>query len=306
MGFRRHPVRVVVPATSANLGPGFDCAGLALDIEDELIAMISDDEGVLIEAEGEGCEEVPLDASHLVARAMALAFHCMGEQPPGFVLKCRNAIPHGRGLGSSAAAIIGGLVLARALVEDGSDRFLDQDLLQWALTMESHPDNVSAALYGGLTFAWISDAGRACCIRLEPHPEIVPILVIPTGQVSTAHARTALPGSVPLADAAFNLARASVLVHALTKDPSLLLEATQDRLHQQARRSVYSASMELVDALREASIPATISGAGPSVIVFGNDQDVPLVQLHAGDGWLVRQSRVNPSGARVEPVGEKP
>ena len=306
MGFRRGPVRVVVPATSANLGPGFDCAGLALDIEDELIAMISDDEGVLIEAEGEGCQDIPLDASHLVARAMALAFARMDELPSGFVLRCRNAIPHGRGLGSSAAAIIGGLVLARAMVEDGPRRFSDDDLLQWAITMESHPDNVSAALHGGLTFAWLSDGKRAACIRVDPHPQIVPILVIPTEQVATSHARTALPSTVPLQDAAFNLARASLLVHALTKDPSLLLEATADRLHQQARRSMYASSMEMVDALREAGLPATISGAGPSVIVLGSTADVPAVQRHAGDGWLVRPSRVTPSGAHEEPVGLAP
>jgi homoserine kinase len=303
MAFRRDPVRVVVPATSANLGPGFDCAGLALDIQDELIAMISDDEGVLIEAEGEGQAEVPRDASHLVARAMALAFTRMGQRPPGFILRCRNSIPHGRGLGSSAAAIVGGLVLARALVEDGPQRYPDDELLQWAVAMESHPDNVSAALHGGLTFAWRREDGRADCIRLDPHPDILPILLVPSEQVPTNHARTALPDSVPFSDAAFNLARASLLVHALTRQPSLLLEATGDRLHQQARRGVYPASLELVEALRLRGLPATISGAGPSVIVLGAVEDLPSVQELAGDQGEVCQVRTQGAGAHVEPVG---
>jgi len=302
MAFRSDPVRVSVPATSANLGPGFDCAGLALGIEDELIAMISDDEGVLIEAEGEGHDQVPRDASHLVARAMAVAFHQMGELPPGFVLRCRNAIPHGRGLGSSAAAIVGGLVLARGLVVDGPQRFSDDELLQWAITMESHPDNVAAALHGGLTFSWCGQDGHASYIRLDPHPDIVPILLIPRQQVPTSHARTALPTSVPFADAAFNLSRAALLVHAMTQDPSHLLEATDDRLHQQARRSCYPDSLEKVAALRTVGLPAAISGAGPSVIVLGTKSDLQTIGQHAGDDWQVRQCPVQPLGARIEPV----
>jgi len=311
MGFRKDAVRVRVPATSANLGPGFDCAGLALDLHDELIAMVSEDPGVLIEVEGEGQEAIPRDASHLVARAMALAFQQMGEVPAGFVLRCRNAIPHGRGLGSSAAAIVGGLVLARGLVSDASQRFGDEDVLQWASMMESHPDNISAALHGGVTFAWRAADGRAACVRLDPHPDLVPILLIPADQVPTSHARTALPASVDFADAAFNVARASLLVHALTTDPALLLEATQDRLHQQARRACYPASMAAVQALRAAGLPAAISGAGPSVIVLGAAGDLARVQAcladqpddHQPDGyWVVRQCPVQPLGARVEPV----
>lgn len=304
MGFRRDPVRVVVPATSANLGPAFDCAGLALGIHDELVAMISDDGGVLVEVEGQGEQDLPRDASHLVVRAMAAAFAAMGAAPPGLVLRCRNAIPHGRGLGSSAAAIIGGMVLARALVEDGPERYGDEDLLQWATAMESHPDNIAAALYGGLTFAWLQDDGQARCIRLEAHPDIVPIVAIPSAKVPTAHARTALPETVPFPDAAFNLARACVLVHALTDDPSLLLEATRDRLHQSARRRMYAESMDLVDRLRQESIPATISGAGPSVIVLGTAADVDNVRLLAGLAWDVRACAVDAAGAHQVPVEE--
>ncbi|MBU6245632.1 MAG: homoserine kinase [Actinomycetales bacterium] len=302
MAFRRHPVRVLVPATSANLGPAFDCAGLALGIEDELVAMVSDDEGVLIEVAGAGAADVPRDESHLVVRAMATAFRAMGQSPAGLVLRCRNDIPHGRGLGSSAAAIIGGMVLARALVEGGPDRFPDAELLQWATTMESHPDNISAALHGGLTLAWLADDGRAECIRLQPHPAIAPIVAIPAQSVSTSHARTALPAKVPFPDAAFNLARASLLVHAMTSEPALLLEATADRLHQQARREMYPSSLALVEALRAESIAAMISGAGPSVIVLGTATDLEHVRARAGSAWLVRRCRVCDTGAREVPV----
>lgn len=145
---RRDPMRVVVPASSANLGPAFDSAGLALEIVDDLVAMITDDDGVLIEVAGEGADDVPLDDSHLVARAMALGFAAMDAHPRGFILRCNNSIPHGRGLGSSAAAIVGGLVLARALVLAGDTLLPDTELLQIARAMESHPDNISAALFG--------------------------------------------------------------------------------------------------------------------------------------------------------------
>ena len=194
--FRSEAVRVVVPASSANLGPAFDCGGLALDVCDEYVAVVSNDAGVLIEVSGEGAGEVPLDESHLVARSMALAFTAMDVQPAGFVLRCRNAIPHGRGMGSSAAAIIGGLVLARAMVSDGPAVLTDDDLLQLALRIESHPDNIAAALYGGLNFSWLSESGQAGTVKLDVHPEVVPVLAIPGDAVPTSKARTELPAQV--------------------------------------------------------------------------------------------------------------
>jgi len=169
---RRDAVRVVVPATSANLGPAFDSAGLALAVYDELIAMVTDDDGILIEVSGEGEGLLPLDETHLVARSMRAAFTGMGVGMPGFILRCTNAIPHGRGLGSSAAAIIGGMVLARALVADGRERMTDSDILQLALRQESHPDNLAAALHGGFTVAWLEDDGFADAVRMEPHPDV--------------------------------------------------------------------------------------------------------------------------------------
>lgn len=299
---RRDAVRVLVPATSANLGPAFDSAGLALAVEDELVAMVSDDEGVLIEVSGEGAGVVPTDASHLVAQSMAMGFEALGVRPTGFVLRCTNTIPHGRGMGSSAAAIIGGLVLARAMVEDGVQLLPDDALLRIALSVESHPDNVTAALHGGLTFACIDDDDAPVHVRLDVHPEVVPVIVVPGDAVPTTKARAALPAQVDLADASFNAARSALLVHALTRDPSLLMEATRDRLHQQARKSMYAASLDLVDRLRAAGIPAAISGAGPSVIAFATEQTAGAVAGLADPQWRVIQTTVASAGAREMPI----
>ena len=301
---RHGPVRVSVPASSANLGPAFDCAGLALGIEDDLVAMISEDPGVLIEVMGEGSSDVPLDETHLVARAMALGFAAMHAKPPGFVLRCTNLIPHGRGLGSSAAAIIGGLALARALVVDGDMLLPDSMLIQAARSMESHPDNISAALHGGLNFAWVDEVGLTGSVKYALHPKIELVLAIPSSALLTVQAREVLPAEVPFRDASFNVARSALLLHALTSDPTLLLEATKDRLHQQARRPMYSASLELVEKLRSQGIPAVISGAGPSVLVMADSVDSTTVATCAGDEWEVREVEVCADGVRELPIVE--
>ncbi len=295
--FRRDAVRVLVPATSANLGPAFDSAGLALELVDELIAMVSDDPGVLVEVTGEGADDLPRDSSHLVVQAMALGFRALGAAPDGFVLRCSNVIPHGRGLGSSAAAIIGGLVLARALVVDGAERLNDDDLLQLALTMESHPDNIAAALLGSFTIAWTTDGGIADAVRIEVNPDLRAVVAIPAFEVPTKAARQALPAQVDYATASFNIARSALLVHAMTDDPSLLLEATADRLHQEQRRGMYAPSMALVDSLRAKGIAAAISGAGPTVIAFVSVDQVDSV-LGAIEGeWRAFPLEIRATGA---------
>ncbi len=294
MALHPHAVRVTVPATSANLGPAFDCAGLAFDLRDELVAMVTDDPGVLVEVEGEGADEVARDGSHLVVRAMAAGFAALGESPAGLVLRCRNAIPHGRGLGSSAAAIIGGLVLARALTVDGTQRMSDDDLLQVAVTMESHPDNLSAALLGGFTLSWRDDDGVAGAVSLALHPDIEVTLCVPMATLPTKAARAMLPSAVPLADASWNVSRSALLVHALTRDPSLLMEATRDRLHQDARAQAYADSTALMTLLRSSGIPAVISGAGPTVLAFG------AVDQVAAPGWSLMRPAISPAGAQVQ------
>jgi homoserine kinase len=296
MAIRRDAVRVTVPASSANLGPMFDCAGMALELRDEYTAMATDDPGVRVEVEGEGAGVVALDDSHLVVQAMAAMFAALGERPTGFVLRCRNEIPHGRGLGSSAAAIIGGMVLARALVSEGPERMPDGDLLNVALTMETHPDNLSAALYGGCTFAWVEDDGRADCIVLTVHDQVQPTVFVPAADLPTSKARAMLPASVTRADAVHNISRAGLLMHALTVDPRYLLSATQDRLHQDARATAYPESTSLLRQLRQMGVPAVISGAGPAVLALGP------VPAGLGQGWAVLRPGIAGHGAREVPI----
>lgn len=301
--FRRDAVRVLVPASSANLGPGFDCAGLALSIFDEYVAMVSDDEGVLVEVVGEGAGTVPLDENHLVVRCMRAAFDWLGVEQPGFVLRCTNAIPQGRGLGSSAAAIVGGIVLARAMVDDGPERMSDSDVLQLALVEENHPDNLSAALFGGFTVAWLEEDGFGDMVRMDVHPTIKIVALIPSTTVPTKAARALLPKQIPFADGAFNVSRAALLVHAMTVDPSHLMVATDDRLHQQARTEVYPDSVALVGRLRAAGVPAVISGAGPTVLALVDQQSAPALAA-AADGlpWLITPVDVSATGAREVPL----
>lgn len=299
---RRDAVRVLVPASSANLGPAFDSAGLALAIYDELIAMVTDDEGVLVEIAGEGEGQLPLDESHLVVRSMRAAFAEMDVDVPGFILRCANTIPHGRGLGSSAAAIIGGMVLARAMVADGRERLTDSDLLQVALRQESHPDNLAAALLGGFTVAWLEDDGFADAVRMDPHADVHPVVLVPPTELATTRARSLLPAQVPFADASHNVARAALLVHAMTADPRRLMAATSDRLHQQCRSSAYPESVGLVERLRAAGVPAVISGAGPTVLTFADAPQLSLVEESAGPGWRVQPVATDATGARELPV----
>ncbi|MET0739971.1 MAG: homoserine kinase [Candidatus Nanopelagicales bacterium] len=270
--FRDLSVRLHVPATSANLGPGFDAFGLALSLADDLVAEVTSD-GLEVEVDGEGADQVPRDEGHLVVRAMRAAFDLLGGQPPGLLLRCVNRIPHGRGLGSSAAAIVGGIVAARALTIGGDERLPDDDVLALAASVEGHPDNVAACWCGGFTIAWTSN-GRAACTRLDVDQRVRPVVFIPSTGVPTSTARGLLPATVPHADAASNAGRAALLVAALTKDPALLLTATEDRLHQIYRSSAMPASFDLVESLRASGVPAVISGAGPTVLAFdiGNSE----------------------------------
>jgi homoserine kinase len=286
--FRTAPVTVAVPATSANLGPGFDAFGLALALEDEVTAQVTG-AGVRIEVTGEGAGEVPTGADHLIADTMLRTFDRLGvPRPDGLWLRCRNRIPHARGLGSSSAAIVAGIVLARALV--GQTGYDPRSLI-WAAEIEGHPDNVAPCLLGGFTIAWTADHG-AMAIRLDAHPEITPMVLVPEIRGLTADARAALPAQIPYGDAVFNVARAALLVQALTKDPSLLLAATEDRLHQNYRAPGQPATAALVAQLRSAGIPAVVSGAGPSVLALGGQPDAPA-------GWWARSLSIASTGARI-------
>ena len=300
--FRAAPMRVRVPATSANLGPGFDAFGLALALYDDVVAQVSDDPGVRVDVHGEGAEDVPRDHRHLVARSMLRAFDSMGGRPRGLDLVCANRIPHGRGLGSSAAAIVSGLLLARALVVGGDERLPDGDLLELAVVIEGHPDNVAACLSGGVVVAWTRSTGEAATevLRVDPSPSLVPVVCVPATAVATRKARALLPETVPHADAAFNAARAALLLTALTSRPDLLLEATSDRLHQDYRRPAYPRTADLVAKLRQAGIAATVSGAGPSVLALADAGSAGSVAALAGARFATSVLEVDQRGGRLE------
>jgi homoserine kinase len=260
------PVRVTVPATSANLGPGFDALGLALSMRDELEAEVTAS-GIEVEVTGEGAADVPRDASHLVVRSMHAAFDAMDARPPGLRLTCRNVIPHSRGLGSSSAAIVAGVALARALVAGGRLLLDDAALLRIAADIEGHPDNVAPALLGGFVICG-REAGEWYAVPSAVDPRVRAEVFVPSTPVATEVARGLLPATVPHADAAANSGRAALLVAALAGRPEHLLAATRDYLHQEQREPAMPDSLALVHRLRADGIPAVISGAGPTVLAL--------------------------------------
>jgi len=302
MGWADGPVLVRVPATSANLGPGFDTLGLALSLYDEIEARVAPS-GLSIEVSGEGAAAVAdAEEAHLVVRAMRAAFDVLGSgQPPGIALRCMNRIPHGRGLGSSAAAIVAGILAARALAGAAPDT---DDALQLANELEGHPDNVAPCLYGGLTVAWVAD-GTAKAVRLDPHEQVTPVMIIAPEPVSTEVARKLLPAQVPHSDASRNAGRAALLVAAMTERPEALLDATEDWLHQDYRAPAMPDTHDLVGRLRAAGLPAVVSGAGPSVLALlaarhGLDKLDSIVK-ETGKGWLISPLDVERQGASAAP-----
>ena len=296
------PVLVRVPATSANLGPGFDALGLALSLYDDVAVRVTPS-GLSIEVSGEGAADVA-DAGekHLVVRAMRAAFDGLGGgQPPGISVHCVNRIPHGRGLGSSAAAIVAGVLAARALAGAGVGA---DEALPLATELEGHPDNEAPCLHGGLTIAWTTD-GAARAVRLEPAEHITPVAIIAPAPVPTEVARGLLPVHVPHSDAARNAGRAALLVAALTARPEALLDATEDRLHQDYRAPAMPATRDLVGRLRAAGLAAVVSGAGPSVLALltsGHElESLDSIVKETGIEWRVSPLDVERQGASVAP-----
>jgi homoserine kinase len=266
---------------------------MALALHDVVEATLVDDSGVRVRVVGEGADRVATGQRHLVARATLAALSACGVSTRGLDLHCCNAIPHSRGLGSSAAAVVAGVVAGYAL----AGRDLDEDALQLAAEFEGHADNAAASLYGGLVVAW-REQERFRAVRIEPHPALAPVALIPDAESATATTRGLLPHQVPHADAAFAAGRAALAVHALTVRPDLLLAATDDRLHQKYREQAWPATYRLVGALREAGVPAAVSGAGPTVLALP-----PGGELPAGldtPGFAVRPLAVDLRGAAVE------
>jgi homoserine kinase len=310
------------PASSANLGPGFDSLALALDLHDEVSVTASPREpgaaSVRIEVAGQGEGAVPLTEDHLVIRSLRAGLTHAGagrpEQQPALHLRCRNAVPHGRGLGSSAAAIVVGLVLAQGLLTE-PERLDEQTVFDLAAAAEGHPDNASAALFGGCTLSWVAAepiAGvlpRAHRVQLDIDPRISAVLCLPDVELATSRARAMLPEHVPHAHAAFNAARTALLVHALAGRPDLLPEATRDRLHQSQRAPAMPQTAALVAAVRARGVAAMVSGAGPSVLVLGEQaaaQDAVRSVLAEEPGqvgdWQVLPLGVDRAGTHLVPA----
>ena len=302
--FTAATVTVRAPATSANLGPGYDSFGLALSRYDEVRARVRTG-GLDVRVNGAGADELALDEAHLVVRAIRAAFDRLGAQPPGLELDCHNDIPHGRGMGSSAAAIVSGIELARGLSTDGRDRLSDAEALALATELEGHPDNVAACLLGGLSIAWLAD-GRGAAVQAATVEQLAalptrPVLFIPAEQSATKAARAVLPDQVPHGAAAFSAGRAALLVVALTGRPELLLTATEDRLHQDYRAAGIPASVALVTALRGRGIAAVVSGAGPSVLALATAEQAGEAGELTPSGWECAVLEVSP-GVRTTAV----
>ena len=253
-----------------------------------------------MEVAGSGADTLPRDESHLVVRSMRAGFEALGVTPAGLRLRCHNVIPHARGLGSSSAAIVGGLVLARALVVDGVGRLDDDALFRLAADLEGHPDNVAPAAYGGFVISG-REAEEWYAVRAPVDRRVVAAAYVPPDPLSTEVARGLLPATVPHADAAADAGRAALLVAALAGAPEHLLTATRDHLHQDYRRPAMPASLDLVDRLRAGGLPAVVSGAGPTVLVLADSTGVIAGDL-AGwcpQGWEHHVLLVAEEGVRV-------
>jgi homoserine kinase len=275
----------VVSASSANLGPGFDSIGLALSLSDEIVVETTDS-GLVVEVEGEGADQVPLDAEHLVVRAVHRGLSAVGIGAPGLVVRCRNAIPHSRGLGSSAAAVVGGLAAVNGLAAQADSTPLRVDqLIQLCAEFEGHPDNAAAAVLGGAVVSWTDRASgepRYSAVPLRLHPDIHLFCAIPEERSLTAETRVLLPTRVSHEDASFNLSRVALLVVALTERPDLLMPATEDVLHQPQRAPAMRGSAEYLRLLRRHRVSATLSGAGPSLIALSTEPELPREALEYG------------------------
>lgn len=300
-------LRVRVPATSANLGPGFDTLGIALAYADEL-TVTTGAPGVRVRVHGVGEGEVPTDETNLVARSAAYVFERLGRALPGIDIEAHNRIPHGRGMGSSGSAIVAGVMLAAGLLADDPDpvNLTDDQLLRFATELEGHPDNVAPALFGGLTIAWVNSENEPRYKQLSVHRGVSPLVLVPDFTMSTELARSLQPKHVPHEDAVFNVSRSALLIAALTQSPELLFEATEDRLHQNYRGGAMPATRDLIQTLRAAGHAAVVSGAGPSVLVLAGDPGeriaaAALAEAQPG-GWTAHFLAVDIKGATVEEI----
>lgn len=299
---------VLVPATSANLGPGYDSFGLALDLHNRFEAELAGEWRV--EVHGEGAGRLATDGRNVVAKAMARAFEYGGRPELRAHIDCVNRVPTGSGLGSSSAAIVGGLLLAEALL--GVD-FGERERIRLAAAIEGHPDNVAAALLGGFTVCWSED-DAARCARFEPARGLAAVVVPAIGSLSTSVARAMLPDAVPHVDAAFNVAHAGLLAAAIASGrPELLGAALRDRLHEPYRAPAVADLQDVHDALRDAGAAGVaLSGAGPTVIglVAGDTDEAAhglavAVAERCGERIAALGTRRPPQALRIDRTGAR-
>lgn len=300
MRFATDRARVRVPATSANLGPGFDSFGLALSVWDE-VGVEAITGTTTVHVSGEGAGRLPGGEEHLIVRALRVALDFVDAPQAGFVLRCHNRIPHGRGLGSSAAATVAGLMLARGLISE-PEALNDEVILALATEFAGHPDNAAPAIYGGATIAFLEE-GRAWAATI-PLAELSPVLLVPEQELATSNSRGALPSHVPHTDAAFTAARAGLLSLALSGATDLLFAATEDRLHQHYRAGVMPQTAQLIADLRGEGAAAVVSGAGPSVLVLAGFS--PAAARHVPSGWRTWEKPVALRGAHPIRASARP
>lgn len=295
-------VTVHVPATSANLGPGYDCLGLALGLHNEVTLALADGPGVVID--GEGSDTLPRDDTHLVLGAAQAAAEAAGERLAVLSLRQVNRIPLARGMGSSSAAIVGGIVAANELLDLG---LTEREMLDVATDVEGHPDNVAPALLGGLTVCCTLDDGRVLVERMDVAEGLSCVVAIPDFEVATHDARKALPETIDHADGVFNLCRVGLIVAALVSGNFAVLgEATRDRLHQPYRAHLVPGMDEAIAAALDAGAHgAALSGSGPTVAAFisesGEEVGAAMVNAfdRAGTTAIARELPLASEGARV-------
>jgi len=298
-------VKVRVPATVANLGPGFDALGVAVRMHLEIdIEPRRDSVDILIE--GEGAEQLPADETNLVIKSMNTFFDFVGRRPPGYAVRVKNPIPLGSGLGSSAAAVVGGLYAARSV----TGRTVPQtEMVQLATQLEGHPDNIMPALLGGLVVCYRSQDGKDLrSFRLEPSERLIPILAVPAEGFPTSEARKALPADVSFGDAQFTASRAALLVAAMTSGSGsdVLAEAMNDRLHEPHRLKLMPETAAVHEELRASGLAVALAGAGPSLLIVvpkpeaaTRAEQVRRVCRERHAGWRVFVSEWEPKGARA-------
>lgn len=301
--------RVIVPGTSANCGPGFDSIGVACTIYNELELTLTEADGLSISIEGEGAENIPRDPRNIVCRSIRTLLHHahMERHFHGIHMRMKNQIPLSRGLGSSAAAIVSGLKATNIIL---GNRFTRRELLQIATQIEGHPDNVAPAIYGGFTVSVQATHGRVDCMAFMPHMPLKLIVAVPDFPLSTREARAVLPRRVPMADAVFNISRASLLVAALIKgQPQFLRNAFADALHQPYRENLIPGMHDVLQAARRAgALGASLSGAGPCLIAYtlrnvkGISQAMKDAFARHGINAQALELAIDPHGARAATI----